>query len=278
MKKKVFTFFLLCICLAILSISVRAQAPVFNSVTPNTTTPLKLDKFELDINLTAVYTNPYDYDNIDVQCIFFAPGGRKDTIDGFFMQGYNLNGDNSLTVTGAGSFKVRYAPNETGTWSYVLSCTNTSGTTTQPVQTFQCVSSTAVGFIRKNTTNYLNFDNGKQYIPIGENMGWQHNNVISDYTDWLTKLSDNNGNFIRVWMSDWAFALEWKNGNNGFLGLKNYKQTSAYYLDWLLDYCKQKSVCLMLALNHHGQVSTTTDTDWANNPYNAANGGPAANT
>ena len=252
--------------------------PVFNSVTPNTATPAKFDKFELNINLTASYTNAYDYDDIAIQCIFTSPSAKKDTVDGFFMQDYTLDVNNDLVTSGLGTFKVRYAPAETGTWSYVLSCTNLSGTTTQPAQIFQCVSSAAAGFIRKNTTNYLSFDNGAQYIPIGENMGWQDNNVVNDYTNWLTKLTDNGGNFIRVWMSDWAFALEWKNGSNGYSGLKKYKQSSAFYLDWLLDYCKQKDVYMMLCLNHHGQVSSGVNPEWSNNPYNAVNGGPCTNT
>ena len=108
----------------------------------------------------------------------------------------------------------------------------------------------------KTHTNYLSFDDGTQYIPVGEDMGWQDNNVVTDYTNWLGKLSSNGGNFIRVWMSDWAFALEWKNGNNGYSGLEQYKQTSAYYLDWLLDKCSSLNVYMMLCLNHHGQVST----------------------
>ncbi|MFI5188644.1 MAG: DUF5060 domain-containing protein, partial [Chitinophagales bacterium] len=278
MKRSLFIDLEICIVMLFYSVTISAQSPVINSVTPNTTTPAKFDKFELDINLTAGYTNPYDYDDINVQCIFSAPGGRQDTVDGFFIQNYILNADGSLTLSGAGTFKVRYAPNETGNWSYIISCTNTSGSTTQSAQTFQCVSSSANGFIRKNTTNYLNFDNGQQYIPIGENMGWQDNNVVTDYTNWLTKLANNNGNFIRVWMASWAFALEWKNGSNGFSGLKKYKQTSAYYLDWLLDYCKQKDIYIMLSLNNHGQVSTTVNPEWTDNPYNSANGGPAANT
>ena len=277
MKKSLLITFFLVYCVWFLSIAATAQSPVITSVTPNTPAPARLDKFELTINLTAAYTNAYDYNDISVQCIFFAPGGRKDTVDGFFMQDYILNPDGAVTPSGSGSFKVRYAPNATGTWTYILSCKNTSGTATQPAQSFQCVSSAAAGFIRKNTTNYLNFDNGEQFIPIGENMGWQNTNVVSDYTDWLTRLSDNNGNFIRVWMSSWAFALEWKNGSNGFSGLKKYRQTSAYYLDWLLDYCKQKNVYLMLTLNNHGQVSTTVNQEWADNPYNIVNGGPAAN-
>ncbi len=260
------------------SMQANAQLPVFNSVTSNTGTPDKFDKFELTINLTAGYTNAYDYNDIYVRCIFTAPSARKDTVDGFFMQDYILNPDGSLTASGTGTFKVRYAPNETGAWVYKLSCTNTAGTTTQTSKTFNCVTSTSAGFIRKNSTNYLNFDNGNQYIPIGENMGWQNTNVVNDYTDWVTKLANNNGNFIRVWMSSWAFALEWKNGANGFSGLEKYKQSSAYYLDWLLGYCKQKNVYLMLTLNNHGQVSTTVNSEWVDNPYNATNGGPATNT
>ncbi|MCZ0212168.1 hypothetical protein OZK63_43170, partial [Streptomyces sp. UMAF16] len=31
-------------------------------------------------------------------------------------------------------------------------------------------------------------------------------------------------------------------------------------------------------LNHHGQVSTTVNPEWNNNPYNIANGGPCNNT
>lgn len=255
-----------------------AQAPVFNSVTPNTTTPARLDKFELNINLTAAYTNAYDYDDIAVQCIFTSPASKKDTVDGFFIQDYTLNGNGSLTAAGTGSFMVRYTPTETGTYSYVLSCTNTAGTTVQPSQTFQSSSSVAPGFIRKNTTNYLSFDNGQQYIPVGENMGWQDNNVVTDYSNWVTKLSDSGGNFIRVWMSSWAFALEWKNDTSNYQGLKKYNQSHAFYLDWLLDYCKQKNVYMMLSLNNHGQVSTNVNPEWANNPYNAANGGPATNT
>lgn len=283
MKKRIFlknlTILITIFGLLVCPVLFFGQAPSNIVATPVSASVAKLDKFEMNVTLTAGYTNPYDYDDIVIRGAFIAPSGRKDTVDGFFMQDYTLNTSNgSLTAAGSGGFKIRYAPNETGNWQYNVIAINTLGTATSAMQNFQCTASSAKGFIRKNTTNYLNFDNGKQYIPIGENMGWQDNNAVTDYTDWLTKLANNNGNFIRVWMSSWAFALEWKNGSNGFLGLKKYKQTSAYYLDWLLDYCKQKEVYIMLALNNHGQVSTTVNPEWTDNPYNAANGGTAANT
>lgn len=277
MKTILQTTLCLFLCLFIYK-DVSSQAPVFNSATPNSNTIGRYEKFEVNLSLTAGYTNAYDYDDIAVQAIFTSPSGRKDTVDGFFMQDYTASANGNLTAVGSGSFKIRYSPNETGSWSYTISCKNTLGSADMPAQTFTCQSSTASGLIRKNTTNYLSFDDGNQYIPIGENMGWQSSNPITDYSNWVSKLSDNGGNFIRVWMSSWAFALEWKNGTSGYSGLKKYKQSSAYYLDWLLDYCKDKNMYMMLTLNNHGQVSTTTDPEWANNPYNAANGGPATNT
>ena len=277
MKKELtlLVLFVLVIC----EMNIHAQAPVFNSVTPNATAIAKYDKFELTIDLSAVYTNPYNYDDISMQCIFTSPGGRKDTVDGFYMENYSLNvSTGALTDLGTHNFKVRYSPNEAGTWSYVLSAKNASGTTTKNAAIFQCTASSTHGFIKKNNTNYLNFDDGTQYIPVGENMGWQDNNTVIDYKNWLGKLSSNGGNFIRVWMSDWAFALEWKNGYNGYSGLEKYKQTSAYYLDWLLDKCKQLDVYMMLCLNQHGQVSSNVNPEWNNNPYNTVNGGPCSNT
>ena len=157
--------------------------PVINAVVANSTNLPKLNKLELTVNLTASYSNPYDYDDIAVQCIFNSPTGRKDTVDGFFMQDYILGANGNLTATGAGDFKVRYAPNEAGSWSYDISCISPGGTGVYPTQSFECTASSEAGFIRKNATNYLNFDNGSQYIPVGENIGWQNNNVVTDYTN-----------------------------------------------------------------------------------------------
>ncbi len=274
--KKAYLFLLSAL---IIAINLSAQKPVFNSVTANGTSIKKYDKFELTIDLTAAYTNPYNYDDISTQCIFTASSGKKDTVDGFYMENYSLDtATGSLTDLNTHNFKVRFTPQETGAWNYVLSATNTSGTTTQSTATFQCTASTAHGFIQKNNTNYLSYSDGTQYIPVGENMGWQDNNQVTDYTKWLGKLSTNGGNFIRVWMSDWAFALEWQNGSNGYEGLEKYKQTNASYLDWLLNKCDSLNVYLMLCLNHHGQVSTMVNPEWSNNPYNAVNGGPCTNT
>jgi hypothetical protein len=274
-KSKSILFLLLCF----ISCGIFAQAPAFHTITANNSTVAQFSLFELTIDLKATYTNPYDYDDITVSCQFVSPEGKTDTVDGFYMQDYSLNPANgSLSAKGTGSFRVRYAPREAGRWQYQVSCTTRAGTTAGPVQAFTCETSTLPGFVRRNKTSYLAFDNGAQYIPIGENIGWAHSNAYKDYSQWVGKLAANKGNFIRVWMPSWGLGLEWQNGRNGYAGLKHYKQENAFYLDWLMELCRKKGVYMMLSLDHHGQVSSKVDPNWNENPYNAANGGPCVHT
>ena len=259
-----------------------AQAPVITAATPVSNTVEQWEKFEVKLDITATWSNPYDYDEIRVGCTFTGPDGATRTAEGFFIQDNQLNTNSgALTPVGSGTFKVRFAPDKPGVWKYNLSCTNASGTGTFPEQTFTATSPASPenkGFVRSDQTNYLHFDNGEQYIPIGENIGWQQSNIYADYKDWLTKLSDNGGNFFRLWHCAWGLGIEWENGNSGFQGLRKYKQSAAFYQDWLYDFCAENGIYAMLCLHHHGQVSSQVNPNWSDSPYNAANGGPCQNT
>jgi hypothetical protein len=257
------------------------QAPVIHNVIPLSNTVEQYGKFEATFDMTAGYLNPYDYDDIRVSAVFTGPNGVQDTVDGFFIKEYQISNaqTGSISQIGNGVFKIRYAPDQPGSWQYTVLCINTQGMGTFPVQTFQCtapVSPANQGFVKGDQTNYLHFDNGMQYIPVGENMAWQSSNVYLDYSNWIQKLSDNGGNYFRLWQCHWGLGLEWT--NNGYEGLRKYKQDNAFYLDWLLDHCAAKGVYVMMCLNHHGQVSTTVNSNWSESPYNAANGGPCVHT
>lgn len=259
-----------------------AQAPVITAATPVVTTVEQWGKFEVKLDITANWSNPYDYDEIRVECTFTDPDGMTRTAEGFFMQDYQLNTQTgALTPVASGTFKVRFAPDKTGVWTYNLSCTNAAGAGIFPPQMFTVNSPSSPenkGFVRNDQSNYLHFDNGEQFIPIGENIGWQQSNIYTDYKNWLTKLSDNGGNFFRLWHCSWGLGIEWKNGNSGFQGLRKYKQSASYYQDWLYDFCADNGIYAMLCLHHHGQVSSQVNPNWSDSPYNAANGGPCQNT
>jgi hypothetical protein len=276
----------LLLIVVLLTESAVAQRPLFRVVEVGPRRVEKYGLFELTVDMSAEAANPYDYDERALRCVFAGPGGSRDTVDGFYMQDYSLD-----TVTGllkekeGGHYKVRYAPRIPGRWTYALFCTDGAGGSgiagsggRGATGSFTCLPSALPGFVRRNLSPYLSFDNGNVFIPIGENMGWAKGNAYLDYRRWVGRLADNKGNFIRVWMPSWGLGLEWKKGRNGYEGLMRYKQQNAWYLDWLVGLCAKKGVYMMLSLDHHGQVSTKVDPNWNENPYNAANGGPCLNT
>lgn len=273
MKKRILYAWLLWL----LPAGLLAQAPVINSISPSAASVSIYDKLELTINLTAGFANPYDYDDIVVRGSFTSPGGKVDQIEGFYYSGYTLNtSTGNLTPTGQNSFRIRYAPAETGTYNYTVTVTNTQGSTTSSVGQFTATASSVKGFVRKGLSNYLQHDNGDQYIMIGQNLAWQQNNKYLNFKNWTDKLAANKANFIRLWQCYWGLGIEWTGTIYG--GLKQYSQINSFYTDQLLDECAAKDIYMMLCINHHGMVSTSVNPEWNTSPYNSANGGPCTNT
>ncbi|MBL0359312.1 MAG: DUF5060 domain-containing protein [Chitinophagaceae bacterium] len=269
-------FFLIAVLFILLLSKATAQSPTINSIAANNNTIQKFEKLELTVSLTAAYTNPYDYDDILLKGIFTAPSGKKDTVEGFYMQDFTLNTGSGNLTAGSDYFRIRYAPAETGTYSYVVTCQNNSGSTISVANTFASIASNKKGFIKKNFTNYLKFDNGDQFIPVGQNMGWQQNNKYLDFKNWTDKMAAMNANFIRLWQCSWGLGIEWK--GLPYEGLKKYRQDNSFYTDKLLEECSAKDIYMMLCINHHGMVSSNVNPNWPDNPYNAVNGGPCTNT
>lgn len=239
------------------------------------------NKVEFSIDMEALYQNPYDYDEVAVQAVFTSPGGVDYAVDGFYMEEFAIDEvtGSIAPLSDSGGFKIRFAPAEAGAWSYQISVQTKGGISTPFIGSFICEESIASpGFIRQVSGNYLQFDNGDQYIPIGENIAWQDENAVLDYQGWLTKLSDNGGNFFRLWHAHWGLGIEWSHGWADFEGLRTYNQRTSVYQDWLLDFCAAKDIYVMMCLQHHGQVSTTVNPEWNTSPYNVANGGPCTIT
>lgn len=257
--------------------------PSIDAISPFSNAVEKYGRFEAQVEVTAQYTNPYDYDQVRVSAIFTSPTGQKRSVDGFFMWDLMINEQtgNLSQNSDEGEFRIRFAPDQIGTWTYEVQIEDANGISTSAALFFDCTTITAPqnkGYIRDNQTNFLNFDNGEQYIAIGENICWQNNNAYLDYKNWLTNLKDQGGNFFRLWHAHWGLGLEWRAGQNQFQGLRQYKEINSAYQDWLFDYCSENGIYVMLALQHHGQVSSGVNPNWGDSPYNSTNGGPCQNT
>ena len=137
--------------------------PSINGISPFANVVGRYEKFELRVDLTAQFENPYDYDEVHLSALFTSPSGQKRIVDGFYMWDLTINEqDGSLSTNSSeGEFRIRFAPDEIGLWTYDLQLTDSNGMATATTQSFQCIASTMPqnkGYIRSNQTNFLHFD------------------------------------------------------------------------------------------------------------------------
>ena len=151
------------------------------------------------------------------------------------------------------------------------------------------------GFIHPATDQrHFQYDDGSFYYPIGPclrspsdtrlpylDAKWNVDNIARigrrgtyQYDDYLTKFGEAGINWARVWMCSWWCALEWRRDWHGYQGFGRYNLLNAWRLDYILKKCEENGVRVDLGLINHGQFTQDIDTEWNNNPYNAALGGP----
>ena len=178
--------FLLFLMMMFFISSIALAKPSINRVTVNADSIGLYKKFEITFDVAASFSNPYNHEEISVKAVFISPSSKSYKVDGFYYQNFTVyppNGD--LIANGFPNWKIRFAPTEVGSWTYVISANDINGSFTFPSMTFNCVPSANAGFIRKANNRYLKFDNGDPYFAIGENMGWYGSKTIFDYQEWM---------------------------------------------------------------------------------------------
>jgi len=227
------------------------------------------DLEELAVDLDASVTNPFDPQQIDLQVRFTSPNGEKTSVAAFWYQDFDPH---NLQPRGNPEFRVRFTPDQPGEWNAQAYLPGTALKST--LLKFKVnPGAQAHGFVRLDQDNprYLAFDDGSPYFPIGLNMAWSRGDVLADYQRWMDQLAQNGGNTIRVWMASWSFGLEW---NDTGLGDYSNRLRQAWLLDQVFDMAQERGIYVMLTLINHGAFSTQADSEWQDNPYNAALGGP----
>lgn len=236
------------------------------------------EKFELNIILDSKnsYQNPYDSLEIDVSAIFTAPSGKRFNIPGFIYQGFSLSGSKQLKEYHKPVWKIRFAPNQKGKWSYQVKVKNLQGKDKSRVLFLNCIASGNPGFIRvsKKDNRYFQFDSGRPFYAIGENLCWIEPDDPFDFNDYLTKLKRSYQNWMRIW--NWPFYLivEWSKPRAE--GLGRFSQPDSWKFDQLIELAMRKGVYIQMVLNWHGMfiVGDNQGDQWHNNPYNRKLGGP----
>ncbi len=265
----------------IFSASLNA-APTLGAVSKNADPVGRWKKFELSFPLTTWASNLFDPAQIDVNVTFSSPSGTTYKVNAFPYQAYTRSGSmaagQTLTPSGGVVWKCRFSPPGEGSWSYVISATDTGGTVTSGApQTFQVNSSTSRGFIQVSPSDnkYFRYDDGTTFFGVGENFCWSDQGGFNTYyyDDHLAKLDAQGGKLVRLWMATWGFAVEW---DNTPLGNYANRQDRAWAMDRVFEQLEARGMVAELCLINHGPFSTTANSEWGANPFNSAKGGPLA--
>jgi hypothetical protein len=147
------------------------------------------DKYEMVLDLSEEFSNPFDPDEVALDVTFAKEGfGKKTVVPGFFYEPYSrrlekkrvreYQGEHRevdvdrevemLDVAGAPDWRVRFAPAEVGTYTTTIRVK----TPTQDVRvdgpTFTCSKSATKGYIQVAADNqYFEHATGEVYYPIG---------------------------------------------------------------------------------------------------------------
>lgn len=203
------------------------------------------EKLELALNITAEFTNPFDPAEVNITATFKAPSGKEWQVPGFYSQARR------------GGFVVRFSANETGQWSYTVSVTDKTGSTTSEPRTINVIPSEYHGPIRiAQNKRYLEHVDGTPWFGVGL---WYNG---ENDTEVLDELQSKGVNFI----SKLIPTIEtWGTG------LGRYDQVLCQQIDELLDELEKRDMQFALNFWFHSYLSETVwgggNIAWYTNPY-----------
>ena len=132
-------------------------------------------------------------------------------------------------------------------------------------------SPTDAGFIRVDPSNPRRFitANGKRFFPRGEDVAWDTGSYYVTNIFW--KMGAAHENWSRVWMDHWdGKNLDWP-ASGPMLPTGQLNLAVAQKWDSIVAAAEQAGVHFQMTLQHHGQYSTTVDSNWGQNPYDSTN-------
>lgn len=212
------------------------------------------EKFEATYSLDGFsYVNPYDPEEIDVRATFTAPSGKAWQVFGFYDDDKGLS-----------AWKLRFAPNEVGQWSYVIQATDALGTDQSDVHSFAAVASEHHGWVRASVQNphYLQHDDGTAFYGVGMYTPWGNS------VERFDTLERYGANTFAIWNITYGGMVN----DHGLIEqrLGHYNQTKCGKIDRLLEVAEARDLKCMFCIWPHDLFSDTVWAhQWHQNPYRA---------
>ena len=274
----------------------------------NCQTVIQYQKLEVDIDISNLQPaeialisskNPFDKQAIYLEILISKPDNSVDEINGFYFEDFTINFDNNyhhplfphlphefLTSNNSAVWKFRYTPVMVGNYTYTVTfkvpgdpdieLTNGAFSTTTNTNSKK-------SFIELVDNQYFAHENGAGYNPIGLNIPtypeWESNCPKSSYYDLLfTRLSENGGNFARIWIN-WAGSMMLMGFHDNVLYYDEFSQKDSYVLDKVIEYAEEYGIKLQVCLFVANNFSTNPNDPWPTfwegyNAYSSSLGGP----
>jgi hypothetical protein len=133
---------------------------------------------------------------------------------------------------------------------------------------------TGKSFVRVSPRDrrYFELLDGSPYVPIGLNMiapyGKIEEQALALMEQWIKSLSENNGNYIRIWLSNNFFDIEHEKSGQ-------YDAEKAKRIDAVLDMARRHNIRVKMTIEHFRHFSGQSQR-WAAKPiHHISQGGPA---
>ncbi|MBA2482495.1 MAG: glycosyltransferase [Planctomycetes bacterium] len=277
------------------AIAPAKDADLTATVTASATRAERGEMCEIRFALSRAYENPFDPRDIDVWLAVDDGSGAPRNIPAFFTQDYEreqVGGLENLRARGKPYWAARFTPERPGTWTWSLSGRDHRGTAfaTAPA-TIAVAESKRRGFLRVDRDpRWFSFQNGDFFYPVAINIRSPADDRDSQFPgidrpknaagtavmeSYLDKMAASGITMGRVWMAPWFGGLEWRRDAPGYHGLGVYNLKNAWVIDRVIASAAERGVMIELALNSHGPFTLGYDSQWNENPYHSANGGPA---
>jgi len=129
--------------------------------------------------------------------------------------------------------------------------------------------------VSKDNPSYFSFSDGAPYIPVGINMinpsSRNHENPDSAFYEigqWMKNLSENGGNYIRVWVSESFWDIEDQAGK--------YSEERARRIDRFIEMARKYKLRIKITLEHFRSITLEENPQkWATKfVYHTSRGGP----
>jgi hypothetical protein len=113
---------------------------------------------------------------------------------------------------------------------------------------------------------------GTPYFPIGYDYAWK--GVPGEtVAQGMLKMGRSGCNWSRIWADHWDNKNPFWPTPAEPVPAGQLRQDSLQLWDEIIQAADSAGVCFQFTLFHHGPWSTTTDSNWRDNPWNKANGG-----